>query len=245
VVPLLDLRDVETCYGPVHALKGICMRVEPERITAVLGANGAGKSTLLKTVMGLLKGQPIRGAILLQGERIDGRSTEAIVRMGISCVPEGRQVFEQLTVRENLAMGAYIRRDRGGVRNDLEGVYRRFPVLRERQAQWAGTLSAGEQQLLAVGRALMNRPKLLFLDEPSLGLAPLMVKEIFTIIEQLHAGGMGIALIEQNARAALRLAHHALVLENGHLALSGDREQLLRHKGIRKAYLGTRATAEQ
>ncbi len=173
--PQLEIKNIETLYGLVYALRGVSLDVEQGSVTAILGNNGAGKSTILKTVMGLLDDQPDKGTILFENTRIDGKDPEVIVRLGLSYVPEGREVFEELTVRENLLMGAYIRKDRRAVKDDVQKIFGYFPVLKERQEQWAGTLSGGEQQMLAIGRALMNRPKLLFLDEPSLGLSPLLV----------------------------------------------------------------------
>ncbi|MBW2208695.1 MAG: ABC transporter ATP-binding protein, partial [Deltaproteobacteria bacterium] len=196
---LLEIKNIETYYGLIYALRGLSLSVEEGTITAILGNNGAGKSTILKTVCGLIDDQPDKGTIEFMGKRIDGKDTEKIVRMGISYVPEGREVFEELTVRENLLMGAYIRKDRTGIKNDFDRVYGLFPVLKAREGQWAGTLSGGEQQMLAIGRALMNLPKLLFLDEPSLGLSPILVNDIFKIIRTIHKEGTTILLVEQNA----------------------------------------------
>ena len=180
---LLEIKNIETYYDLFYAIRGTSLTVDEGTITAILGTNGAGKSTILKTVMGLIHDQPEKGAIEFKGKRIDGKDTEEIVRMGISYVPEGREVFEELSVRENLLMGAYTRKDRANIAKDFDRVYSYFPVLRERPNQWAGTLSGGEQQMLAIARALMSRPQLLFLDEPSLGLSPILVKEIFEIID--------------------------------------------------------------
>ncbi|MEE4608285.1 MAG: ABC transporter ATP-binding protein, partial [Desulfobacteraceae bacterium] len=185
---LLEVNNIETYYDLIYAIRGASLKVEAGTITAILGNNGAGKSTILKTIMGLIEDQPDKGTILFSGRRIDGMDTEEIVRLGISYVPEGREVFEELTVRENLLMGAYTRRDRSAIAADMQRVFSHFPVLERRRHQWAGTLSGGEQQMLAMGRALMSRPTLLFLDEPSLGLSPILVQEIFGIIQAIRAG---------------------------------------------------------
>jgi branched-chain amino acid transport system ATP-binding protein len=238
---LLDIKNVETFYTLIYALRGVSLTVDEGSITAILGNNGAGKSTLLKTVMGLLDDQPDKGTIEFLGKRIDGKDPEAIVRMGLSYVPEGREVFEELNVRENLLMGAYIRRDRDGIKTDFEQIYGYFPVLAQRQGQWAGTLSGGEQQMLAIARALMNRPKLLFLDEPSLGLSPLLVREIFGIIQRINAAGVTILLVEQNARMALKISGTGLILENGRFVMKGNSRDLMEDKDVKEFYLGMRA----
>lgn len=238
---LLEIKNIETFYGLIYALRGVSLSVEEGTITAILGNNGAGKSTILKTVMGLLEDQPDKGTIEFDGKRIDGKDPEVIVRMGISYVPEGREVFEELTVRENLLMGAYIRRDRSGVRKDFERIYGYFPVLRERENQWAGTLSGGEQQMLAIGRALMNQPRLLFLDEPSLGLSPLLVKEIFKIIQTINREGVTLLLVEQNARMALGIADYGLILENGRFVMKGRAKDLMEDKDVQEFYMGMRS----
>ena len=235
---LLEIKNIETFYRLVYALRGLSLTVEEGTITAILGNNGAGKSTILKTVMGLLDDQPDKGTIMFRGKRIDGKDPEVIVRMGLSYVPEGREVFEELSVKENLFMGAYIRRDRRAIKKDFEQIYGYFPVLKEREAQWAGTLSGGEQQMLAIARALMNRPKLLFLDEPSLGLSPILVKEIFSIITSINNEGVTILLVEQNARAALSVADYGYVLDTGQIVLEGAASELVRDERVRKAYLG-------
>ena len=238
---LLDIKNIETFYGLIYALRGVSLSVEEGTITAIMGNNGAGKSTILKTVMGLLDDQPDKGTIEFLGKRIDRKDTEVIVRLGISYVPEGREVFEELSVRENLMMGAYIRGDRSEVKRDMEQVYAYFPVLKERQGQWAGTLSGGEQQMLAMGRALMNRPKLLFLDEPSLGLSPILVKEIFAIIRTFNQQGMTILLVEQNARMALSISHMGLILENGRFVMKGRSRELMEDRDVKEFYMGIRS----
>ncbi|MFH1487817.1 MAG: ABC transporter ATP-binding protein [Pseudomonadota bacterium] len=238
---LLEIKNIETYYDLIYAVRGASLSVEEGTITAVLGNNGAGKSTILKTVMGLLEDQPDKGAIEFMGRRIDGKDTEEIVRMGISYVPEGREVFEELTVRENLLMGAYCRKDRGGIKKDLEQIYGHFDVLRARDRQWAGTLSGGEQQMLAIGRALMNRPRLLFLDEPSLGLSPILVKEIFKIIRTINDEGVTILLVEQNARMALNISDFGLILENGRFVMKGRSADLIEDRDVQEFYMGVRS----
>lgn len=238
---LLEIKNIETFYSLIYALRGVSLTVEEGTITAILGNNGAGKSTILKTVMGLLDDQPDKGTIEFMGKRIDGKDPEYIVRMGLSYVPEGREVFEELSVRENLLMGAYIRRDRAGVRKDFERIYGYFPVLKERVDQWAGTLSGGEQQMLAIGRALMNSPKLLFLDEPSLGLSPILVKEIFQIIKTINNEGSTILLVEQNARMALAISDTGLILENGRFVMKGKSRELMEDKDVQEFYMGMRS----
>ena len=238
---LLEIKNIETYYGLIYALRGLSLSVEEGTITAILGNNGAGKSTILKTVCGLIDDQPDKGTIEFMGKRIDGKDTEKIVRMGISYVPEGREVFEELTVRENLLMGAYIRKDRTGIKNDFDRVYGLFPVLKAREEQWAGTLSGGEQQMLAIGRALMNLPKLLFLDEPSLGLSPILVNDIFKIIKAIHKEGTTILLVEQNARMALAISHFGLILENGRFVMKGRASELMEDRDVKEFYMGVRS----
>ncbi len=240
---MLEIKNIETYYDLIYAIRGASLTVAQGTVTTILGTNGAGKSTILKTVMGLIEDQPDKGIIEFMGQRIDGRDTEEIVRMGIACVPEGREVFEELTVRENLFAGAYTRRDRDGIRRDLERVYAYFPILRERSHQWAGTLSGGEQQMLAIGRALMCRPKLLLLDEPSLGLSPILVKEIFSIVETINREGVTILLVEQNARMALSIADYGLILENGRFVLKGRARDLMQDKDVKEFYMGVRSEA--
>ncbi|MDQ4074773.1 MAG: ABC transporter ATP-binding protein [Chloroflexota bacterium] len=236
---LLELQSVSTYYGRIQALKGVSLHVDEGEIVALVGANGAGKTTLLKTISGLL--HPASGQIRFEGKDITYASPAEIVQVGISHVPEHRQVFGTMTVRDNLLLGAYQRYWRVGkqaVERDLERVYSIFPVLRERRKQLAGTMSGGEQQMLAIGRGMMARPKLMLFDEPSLGLAPLIVKDLFRVIADLREEGMTILLVEQNARAALRLADRGYVLETGEVALSGEADDLLSDKRVQEAYLG-------
>jgi branched-chain amino acid transport system ATP-binding protein len=234
-MPFLEIENLHVYYGAIHALKGVSLSVEPGEIVTLIGANGAGKSTTLRTISGLLR--PREGAIRFEGKEITRLRPEEIVRQGLCHVPEGRRVFGNLSVRENLEMGAYTRRD-GAVREDLEMVLTTFPRLRERIGQAAGTLSGGEQQMLAIGRALMGRPRVLLLDEPSLGLAPFMVQEIFRIIREINGRGTTILLVEQNARMALQAARTGYVLETGRVVLSDTGEALLHNPEVRKAYLG-------
>lgn len=238
---LLEIKNIETYYDLIYAIRGASLTVEESSITAILGNNGAGKSTILKTVMGLIEDQPDKGTIEFMGKRIDGLDTDKIVRMGITLVPEGREVFEELTIRENLLMGAYTRADKNGVENDYERVFSYFPILKERINQWAGTLSGGEQQMLAIGRAMMSRPKLLFLDEPSLGLSPLLVKEIFGIIKTINAEGVTILLVEQNAKMALGVSRTGLILENGRFVMKGNSRDLMEDKDVKEFYMGVKS----
>ena len=233
---MLKIEDLHTYYGGIHALKGISLQVPEGKIVTLIGANGAGKSTTLRTISGIVK--PQQGRIFFQDRSIAGLPAYQIVQMGIAMVPEGRKVFTNLTVLENLLVGAHARQDAAAVQKDLEWVCRLFPILDERASQGAGTLSGGEQQMLAVGRALMSRPKLLLMDEPSLGLAPFLVKEVFKTIRALHAEGTTILLVEQNARAALRIADYAYILETGSIVLEGPGKELVRNDEVRKAYLG-------
>ena len=232
----LEIRDLHVSYGGIRALKGVDLTVEEGQIVTLIGANGAGKSTTLRAISGLQK--PQSGSILYGGEELVGLPAKEIVRRGIIHVPEGRRVFPDMTVAENLKIGAFLRKDKDGIASDMDYVYSLFPRLKERSWQPAGTLSGGEQQMLAVGRALMSRPKVLMMDEPSLGLAPLIVKDIFSIIRRVNADGITVLLIEQNANAALRIANYGYVLETGVIALTGTGEELLRNESVREAYLG-------
>lgn len=238
---LLEIKNIETYYDLIYAIRGASLSVETGTITTILGNNGAGKSTILKTLMGLIEDQPDKGVIEFMGKRIDGNDTEDIMRMGISYVPEGREVFEELTVKENLLMGAYTRSDQKGIRNDIQQVFKYFPILEDRVNQWAGTLSGGEQQMLAIGRALMSRPKLLCLDEPSLGLSPILVKDIFKIIRSINKAGVTILLVEQNAKMALSNSDYGLILENGRFVMKGKSTDLLNDKDVKEFYLGVRS----
>jgi branched-chain amino acid transport system ATP-binding protein len=233
---MLKIDNINVYYGAIHAIKGISLEVNEGEIVTLIGANGAGKSTILRTVSGLLK--PKTGEINFEGKNIAGMPAQNIVKLGISQVPEGRRVFANMTVLENLELGAYIRSDKQGIKDDMNVVFERFPRLSERLTQLAGTLSGGEQQMLAMGRALMSRPRLLLLDEPSMGLAPLLVKEIFSIIKDINATGTTILLVEQNANMALSIANTAYVLETGRITLSGSAKELAASEEIRKAYLG-------
>ncbi len=233
---MLEVSDLRVDYGRVPALHGVSFAVPEARIVTLLGANGAGKSTTLRAISGLAR--PHAGTIVFRGRRIDGLPPHAIVSLGIAHVPEGRQIFPDLTVQENLRLGAYRAPDAGQVRRRQDAVFERFAILRERRHQLGGTLSGGEQQMLAIGRALMAGPRLLLLDEPSLGLAPLYAERVFAIVRELHADGMSILLVEQKAQAALAVADHAYVLETGRVALSGTGRQLLDDDGIQRAYLG-------
>ena len=233
---LLEVKDLVVSYGGIEALKGISFSVDEGQIVTLIGANGAGKSTTLRAITGIV---PVKsGTITYNGEDITGMDTQKVVERGIALVPEGRRVFANLTVLENLKIGAYLRKDTAQIQKDIEYIYKLFPRLEERSWQLAGTLSGGEQQMLAVGRAMMTRPKLIMMDEPSLGLAPLVVKDIFGIISRLSADGITILLIEQNANAALHAAHDGYVLETGMMTISGTGEELLSSKSIQEAYLG-------
>jgi branched-chain amino acid transport system ATP-binding protein len=232
---MLSVRDLVTAYGKIEALKGVSLDIAPGSITCLLGPNGAGKTTLMMTLAGVLK--PRRGSIRLAGQEIGSLPPDAIVRRGIALVPENRLVFPSMTVLDNLKAGAYQRK--GPLEQDIDGIFARFPRLRERAAQQAGTLSGGEQQMLAVGRALMSRPRLLLMDEPSLGLAPLVVEEIFRTIAELHRDGATIFLVEQNAHMALKVAQHFFLMEQGKVTFSGDPGSLAEDEVIRRAYLGS------
>ncbi|CAH0346440.1 ABC transporter ATP-binding protein [Bacillus sp. CECT 9360] len=233
---MLKVEGINVYYGNIQAIRDVSLEINQGEIVTLIGANGAGKSTLLKTISGLLK--PKQGQILYEGKSIGGKAAQTIVKQGISHVPEGRRVFANMTVEENLQLGAYLRKDKAGIKQDLNKVYELFPRLLERLKQQAGTLSGGEQQMLAMGRALMAKPKLLLLDEPSMGLAPLLVKTIFRIIEEINQSGTTILLVEQNANLALSIANRAYVVETGRIVLSGDAEELTSSEQVKMAYLG-------
>lgn len=233
---LLEVKDLHVYYGVIEALKGISFHVDKGEIVALIGANGAGKTTTLHTISGLIR--PKSGEILYNGTDITRVPGNKIVEMGIAQVPEGRRVFADMTVEQNLRLGAYTRRDSAEIQSTLEGIYERFPRLKERQRQVAGTLSGGEQQMLAMGRALMSHPSILLMDEPSMGLSPILVNEIFSIIEAVHKDGTTVLLVEQNAKKALGIADRAYVLETGKIATEGKASDLLNDESIRKAYLG-------
>jgi branched-chain amino acid transport system ATP-binding protein len=233
---LLDVKDIHVFYGNIEAVKGMSFGVDQGEIVCLIGANGAGKTTTLRTVSGLLK--PREGAIFYNDQRIDLLPAHEIVALGVAQSPEGRRIFPRMSVRENLDMGAFIRRDAEGQREDMDRIMELFPILKERARQAAGTLSGGEQQMLAMGRALMARPKLLLLDEPSMGLAPLVVQTIFDTIRDINAQGMTVLLVEQNAAQALSLAHRGYVIETGKIVLEDEASALLENEQVRKAYLG-------
>jgi branched-chain amino acid transport system ATP-binding protein len=242
-VGVLEVADIATAYGKIEALKGVSLSAGKGRITCLLGPNGAGKTTLMLTIAGILK--PRRGSIRLDGEEIAGLSSARIVARGVALVPENRLVFPQMSVRENLEAGAFQRRDSAGIAEDVEHMYGRFPRLKERHAQLAGTLSGGEQQMLAVARALMSKPRLLLMDEPSLGLAPMVVEEVFRIVGDLNRDGVTIFLVEQNAHMALKVAHHFYLMEQGRVTFSGEPGKLAEDEVVQRAYLGTRRPARE
>ena len=233
---MLRVENLAVNYGMINAVRGVNFEVNQGEIVSLIGANGAGKSTILRTISGLIK--PASGTLTYEGQNITKTNAQKIVQLGISHVPEGRHVFKGLSVRENLEMGAFLRKDRANIEADIQAVYDRFPVLGERQRQDASTLSGGEQQMLAMGRALMSKPKLLLLDEPSMGLAPIFIQEIFNIIQQIQAQGTTVLLIEQNAKMALSIASRGYVLETGKIVLSGTGQELLESDAVQKAYLG-------
>ena len=233
---MLDLADVHTYYGNIRALRGLSLSVKPGEIVTLIGANGAGKTTTLRTILGIVR--PRRGAVSFNAQRLDTLATDRIVRLGIAQSPEGRHIFPRMTVLENLELGAFARSDRDGIAPDLERVLGLFPRLRERLAQKGGTLSGGEQQMLAISRALMARPTLLLLDEPSMGLSPILVETIFRIIQDINGQGTTILLVEQNARMALRVAHRGYVIQTGRIVLHDSAAELLRSDVVRKTYLG-------
>jgi len=234
---MLRLSDLHTHYGPVRVLRGISIEVRQGEIVSLLGSNAAGKSTTLRTIFGVVR--PTRGSVEFRGERIDRLPPETIARRGLALVPEGRRIFARMTVLENLQMGAFVRTDAAGVAEDLERVLQMFPRLRERLAQKGGTLSGGEQQMLAIGRALMARPTLICLDEPSMGLSPILVERVFEAIQRVNAEGVTVFMVEQNARMALSISSRGYVLETGSLVLQGSREELLGNQMMKRAYLGT------
>ena len=233
---MLRVENLAVNYGMINAVRGVNFEVNQGEIVSLIGANGAGKSTILRTISGLIK--PASGTLTYEGQNITKTNAQKIVQLGISHVPEGRHVFKGLSVRENLEMGAFLRKDRANIEEDIQAVYDRFPVLGERQKQDASTLSGGEQQMLAMGRALMSKPKILLLDEPSMGLAPIFIQEIFNIIQQIQAQGTTVLLIEQNAKMALSIASRGYVLETGKIVLSGTGQELLESDAVQKAYLG-------
>ncbi len=233
---MLELENINVYYGPIHALKEVSLVVNEGEIVSLIGANGAGKTSTLKTISGLLR--PRSGTMRFKGHNITSSPAQDVVRLGISQVPEGRRVFPDMTVQENLEMGAFLRRDKKEISQDFARVFERFPRLEERRKQFAGTLSGGEQQMLVIGRALMAKPSLLLLDEPSMGLAPLLVREIFDIIKDINQQGTTILLVEQNARMALSIANQAYVLETGSIVLQGEASKLLESDQVKRAYLG-------
>lgn len=233
---MLDLSGIDTFYGNIQALRNVSLHIDDGEIVTLIGANGAGKSTTLMTICGIIK--PRRGAITWNGREIAGLPPQDIVRLGISQVPEGRLIFPDLSVRDNLELGAFLRKDQAGIRSDLDYVFSLFPILAERRRQPGGTLSGGEQQMLAISRALMARPRLLLLDEPSLGLAPIIIQQIFSIIQKVNKDGSTVFLVEQNANQALRIADRGYVMENGRIVMQDSAENLLSSPEVRKAYLG-------
>lgn len=233
---LLELKNVEAAYGNIKALKGINLSVPEGKIVTLIGANGAGKSTTMKTIMGIMK--PIAGDVLFKGESIAGMKTHNIVKKGVVLVPEGRQILQNMSARENLEMGAYQRKDPEGIKEDLSKVFERFPRLFERQNQFGGTLSGGEQQMLAIGRAVMAKPEVMLLDEPSMGLAPLVVQQIFDVIKDINKMGTTVLLVEQNARKALQIADYAYVMETGRIVMEGPAQEVANNPDVMAAYLG-------
>ena len=233
---VLQLENLHVYYGAIHAIKGINVKVPKGKIITLIGANGAGKTTTLSTIAGLVKAKT--GKVVFEGKDITNKSAHIVNRMGIALVPEGRRIFPGLTVYENLMMGAYNRKDKEGIEKDLEWIFQLFPRLKERTKQLGGTLSGGEQQMLAISRALMSRPKLLMMDEPSLGLAPILVDEVFEVIQKINEEGATILLVEQNALGALKISHYGYVLETGSIVLEGPSNELLENDMVRKAYLG-------
>jgi branched-chain amino acid transport system ATP-binding protein len=233
---MLEVQDVHTYYGNIRALKGVTLAVNRGEVVTLIGSNGAGKTTTLKTVIGLVR--PLRGSVSFNGQRIDGMSTDRVVRLGIAQSPEGRRIFPRMSVMENLELGAFVRQDHEGIAQDFERVFTLFPRLKERVSQKGGTLSGGEQQMLAIGRALMARPTVLLLDEPSMGLSPILVETIFQVIQDINRQGTTILLVEQNARMALRVAHRGYVIQTGRIVLQDTGANLLKSDLVRKTYLG-------
>lgn len=235
---LLELKNIVASYGNIKALKGISLSVEEGKIVTLIGANGAGKSTTMKTIMGVMK--PGEGDILFEGKSIRGKKPYQVVSEGVVLVPEGRQILQTMTVAENLEMGAYQRKDKAGIAEDMEKVFAQFPRLKERAGQYGGTLSGGEQQMLAIGRAMMARPKVMLLDEPSMGLAPLVVQQIFDVVREINQNGTTVLLVEQNARKALAIADYAYVMETGRIVLEGPAQEVAANPSVMAAYLGGR-----
>ncbi len=235
-MPVLEVRDIHTYYGNIHALKGISIKVEAGEVVTLIGRNGAGKSTTLKTISGVLK--PRTGSVYFEGKRIDQVEPDEVVKMGIAQSPEGRRIFSRMTVLENLEMGAYSRKDRTGIQSDMERVFMLFPRLKERLNQKGGTMSGGEQQMLAIGRSLMSRPKVLLLDEPSMGLSPILVETIFGVIRDINRDGTTVLVVEQNALMALQVAHRGYVLQTGTIVMEDTSKNLMQSELVRKAYLG-------
>ncbi|HYO50172.1 MAG TPA: ABC transporter ATP-binding protein [Chloroflexia bacterium] len=233
---VLEVRDIHTYYGNIHALKGISIKVEAGEVVTLIGSNGAGKSTTLKTISGVLK--PRKGSVHFEGKRIDQIEPDEVVKMGIAQSPEGRRIFSRMTVMENLEMGAYSRKDRTNIQNDMERVFMLFPRLKERLNQKGGTMSGGEQQMLAIGRSLMSRPKVLLLDEPSMGLSPILVETIFGVIRDINKDGTTVLVVEQNALMALQVAHRGYVLQTGTIVMEDTSKNLMQSELVRKAYLG-------
>ena len=233
---MLEIKDLEVSYGMIAAIKGVSFEVNEGEVIALIGANGAGKTTILHTITGLIKAKA--GSIVFDGHDLTKTPAHKIVELGMAHVPEGRRIFSQLTVLENLKLGAYTRKDKDGIAEDLETVYSRFPRLAERKKQIAGTLSGGEQQMLAMGRALMSKPRIIVMDEPSMGLSPILVSEIFDIIQSINSTGVTVLLVEQNAKQALSIADRAYVLETGRISLSGNADELINDESVKKAYLG-------
>ncbi len=233
---LLEFKNIVAAYGSITALKNVTFNVEEGQVVSLIGANGAGKTSTMRTITGLLK--PSEGQVFFNGEDVTGLPTHKLVEKGISLVPEGRQIIEGLTVYENLEMGAYQRKDKEGVKEDIDRIYSIFPILNDRKDQLGGQLSGGQQQMLAIGRALMSKPKLLLLDEPSMGLAPLIVREIFDIVRRINDQGTTVLLVEQNAKKALEVAHYGYVLETGSMVLEGPAEEVMNNPRVKEAYLG-------